>query len=125
MLKDNPAQNLETPKLNKRLPRYLTLEDSEKLLNNTFEDKDNKNKERDFAIITLFLNCGLRLSELVGINIADIKFDDQKMTVIGKGNKERSIYLNKSCIDAIKSYLNVRPKEGVKKIVRIQIKLYS
>ncbi len=115
MLKDNPAQNLETPKLNKRLPRYLTLEDSEKLLNNTFEDKDNKNKERDFAIITLFLNCGLRLSELVGINIADIKFDDQKMTVIGKGNKERSIYLNKSCIDAIKSYLNVRPKEGVKK----------
>ncbi len=115
MLKDNPAQNLETPKLNKRLPRYLTLEDSEKLLNNTFEDKDNKNKERDFAIITLFLNCGLRLSELVGINIADIKFDDQKMTVIGKGNKERSIYLNKSCINAIKSYLNVRPKEGVKK----------
>ena len=115
MLKDNPAKNLETPKLNKRLPRYLTLEDSEKLLNNTFEDKDNKNKERDFAIITLFLNCGLRLSELVGINIADIKFDDQKMTVIGKGNKERSIYLNKSCINAIKSYLNVRPKEGVKK----------
>ena len=115
MLKDNPAQNLETPKLNKRLPRYLTLEDSEKLLNNTFEDKDNKNKERDFAIITLFLNCGLRLSELVGINIADIKFDDQKMTVIGKGNKERSIYLNKSCINAIKSYLNVRPKEDVKK----------
>ena len=115
ILKDNPAQNLETPKLNKRLPRYLTLEDSEKLLDNTYEDEENKNKERDFAIITLFLNCGLRLSELVGINIADIKFDDQKMTVIGKGNKERSIYLNKACIDAINSYLNVRPKEGVKK----------
>lgn len=115
MLKDNPAQNLETPKLNKRLPKYLTLEDSRKLLDNTFEDEENKNKERDFAIITLFLNCGLRLSELVGINIADIKFDDQKMTVIGKGNKERSIYLNKACIDAINSYLAVRPKEGVKK----------
>ena len=115
MLKNNPAQNLETPKLNKRLPRYLTLEDSQKLLDKTFEDEENKNKERDFAIITLFLNCGLRLSELVGINIADIKFDDQKMTVIGKGNKERSIYLNKACIDAIKSYLDVRPKEGVKK----------
>ena len=115
MLKNNPAQNLETPKLNKRLPRYLTLEDSQKLLDSTVEDEENKNKERDFAIITLFLNCGLRLSELVGINIADIKFDDQKMTVIGKGNKERSIYLNKACIDAIKSYLDVRPKEGVKK----------
>lgn len=115
MLKDNPAQNLETPKLNKRLPKYLTLEDSRKLLDNTFEDEENKNKERDFAIITLFLNCGLRLSELVGINIADIKFDDQKMTVIGKGNKERSIYLNKACIDAVNSYLAVRPKEGVKK----------
>ena len=97
------------------MPRYLTLEDSQKLLDKTFEDEENKNKERDFAIITLFLNCGLRLSELVGINIADIKFDDQKMTVIGKGNKERSIYLNKACIDAIKSYLDVRPKEGVKK----------
>ena len=115
MLKDNPAQNLETPKLNKRLPKYLTLEDSRKLLDNTFEDEGNKNKERDFAIITLFLNCGLRLSELVGINISDIKFDDLKMTVIGKGNKERSIYLNKACIDAINSYLAVRPKEGVKK----------
>ena len=115
MLKENPAQNLETPKLNKRLPKYLTLEDSRKLLDNTFEDEGNKNKERDFAIITLFLNCGLRLSELVGINISDIKFDDLKMTVIGKGNKERSIYLNKACIDAIDSYLAVRPKEGVKK----------
>ena len=115
MLKDNPAQNLETTKLNKRLPKYLTLEDSRKLLDNTFEDEENKNKERDFAIITLFLNCGLRLSELVGINISDIKFDDLKMTVIGKGNKERSIYLNKACVDAINSYLAVRPKEGVKK----------
>lgn len=115
MLENNPAQNLETPKLNKRLPKYLTLEDSKQLLNNTYLDEDNKNKERDFAIITLFLNCGLRLSELVGINISDIKVDDQKMTVIGKGNKERSIYLNKSCIDAINAYIAIRPKEGVKK----------
>lgn len=115
LLENNPAQNLETPKLNKRLPKYLTLEDSQRLLNMTYEDENNENKERDFAIITLFLNCGLRLSELVGINIADIKFDDQKMTVIGKGNKERSIYLNKACINAIKAYLEVRPKEGVKK----------
>ncbi len=56
----------------------------------------------------------------VGINISDIKFDDQKMTVIGKGNKERSIYLNKSCIDAINAYIAIRPKEGVKKIQKFR-----
>lgn len=110
----NPAQNLETPKQNKRLPRYLTLEDSEKLLNASFNDKNDKNKERDYAIITIFLNCGLRLSELVGINISDIRFDDMKLTVIGKGNKERTIYLNDACIDAIKAYLKVRPTNAKK-----------
>lgn len=113
-LEKNPAQNLETPKLNKRLPKYLTLEDSQKLLSISKEDSDNKNKDRDFAIITLFLNCGLRLSELVGINISDIKFDDCKLTVVGKGNKERSIYLNKACIKAINDYLAVRPTNAKK-----------
>ena len=115
MLKINPAQNLETPKLNKRLPRYLTLEDSEKLLTITADDEENKNKERDFAIITLFLNCGLRLSELVGINISDIRFDECMLTVIGKGNKERSIYLNDSCIQAINAYLGIRKSSLAKK----------
>ena len=114
-IEENPAQYLETPKLNKRLPKYLTLEDSKKLLNTSFTDERNKNKERDFAIITLFLNCGIRLSELVSINISDINFNDKKMTVIGKGNKERTIYLNDACINAINSYLVIRPKEGVKK----------
>ena len=108
----NPAQNLETPKQDKRMPKYLTLEDSKKLLNVAMQE-DNRNKERDFAIITLFLNCGMRLSELVGIDIKDIKFDDYTMTVIGKGNKERTIYLNKVCIEAINQYLEVRPKEGI------------
>lgn len=110
ILEINPAQNLETPKQDKRMPKYLTLEDSKKLLDVTMQE-DNRNKERDYAIITLFLNCGMRLSELVGINIKDIKFDDCKMNVIGKGNKERTIYLNKACINAIKQYLEVRPKE--------------
>ncbi len=113
-IKNNPAQNLETPKLNKRLPKYLTLEDSRKLLDKSAKDDDNKNKERDFAIITLFLNCGMRLSELVGINISDIKFDDSKLTVIGKGNKERTIYLNKACTNALKNYLAVRPTNAKK-----------
>lgn len=113
-IQNNPAQNLETPKLNKRLPRYLSLEDSQKLLSTSEGDTDNKNKERDFAIITLFLNCGLRLSELVSINIPDIKFDDCMLTVIGKGNKERTIYLNNACISAIKDYQNVRPTNAKK-----------
>lgn len=113
-IKNNPAQNLETPKLNKRLPKYLTLEDSRKLLDEASNDEANSNKERDLAIITLFLNCGLRLSELVGINISDIRFDECKMTVIGKGNKERTIYLNKSCMEAINGYLAVRPNNAKK-----------
>lgn len=113
LIEENPAQNLETPKLDKRLPKYLSLEDSKKLLSVT-ENENDENKERDYAIITLFLNCGMRLSELIGINISDIDFNEEKLNVIGKGNKERTIYLNKSCINAIKEYLNVRPKDNVK-----------
>ena len=113
LIETNPAQNLETPKLDKRLPKYLSLEDSKKLLNVT-QNEDNRNMERDYAIITLFLNCGMRLSELVGININDIDFSENKMTVIGKGNKERTIYLNKACVRAIHEYLDIRPKDGIK-----------
>ena len=113
LLESNPAQNLETPKLDKRIPKYLSLDDSKKLLNVTADEND-ENKERDLAIITLFLNCGLRLSELVGINVSNIDFNECKLTVIGKGNKERTIYLNKACINSIKNYLLVRPTEGIK-----------
>ena len=113
LIEFNPAQNLETPKLDKRLPKYLSLEDSKKLLNVAGSD-DNRNNKRDYAIITLFLNCGMRLSELVGINIKDINFSECQMTVIGKGNKERTIYLNKACMTAINNYLAVRPVEGIK-----------
>ena len=108
----NPAQDLETPKLDKRLPKYLTLDDSRKLLQVT--SQESRNNKRDYAIITLFLNCGMRLSELVGINIKDIDFSENKLNVIGKGNKERAIYLNKACIDAIKDYLTVRPRDAIK-----------
>ena len=113
LIETNPAQNLETPKLDKRLPKYLSLEESKKLLEVTKTASD-ENKERDLAIITLFLNCGMRLSELVSINIKDINFSENKLNVIGKGNKERTIYLNKSCMNAINDYLKVRPHEGVK-----------
>lgn len=113
LLTHNPALNLKTPKKDKRLPKYLSLEDSRKLLE-VASDEDNRNCERDFAITTLFLNCGMRLSELVGINLKDIDFEECKLNVIGKGNKERTIYLNKACMRAISDYLLVRPKEGIK-----------
>ena len=113
LIEINPAQNLETPKSDKRLPKYLNLEESKKLLEVT-SNEDNRNYQRDYAIMTLFLNCGLRLSELVGINIQDIDFSEAKLNVIGKGNKERTIYLNKACLSALSEYLSVRPKNGVK-----------
>ena len=110
----NPTQNLETPKLDKRLPKYLSLEQSKKLLDVSYSE-DNRNNERDYAITTLFLNCGMRLAELVGINLKDIDFEECKLNVIGKGNKERTIYLNKACIKSLKEYIAVMPKEGIKK----------
>lgn len=114
MLELNPAQNLETPKIGKRLPKYLTLDESKDLLT-VARTEDSKFKERNFAIITLFLNCGMRLSELVGIDLNHIDFKNEKLTVLGKGNKERTIYLNKACMEALEAYLKVRPQGVIKK----------
>lgn len=104
----NPAELLESPKVKQSLPKHLTLENSLELLNSV----DGANERRDYCILTLFLNCGLRLSELCGLNLSDIS-GDGIMTVTGKGNKERAVYLNDSCKAAIKAYLAVRPNEGV------------
>ncbi len=112
VIKENPFRELEAPKLKKTLPKYLSLEQSRMLLNCVYNDS-NPNKERDFCILTLFLNCGLRLAELVGLNLNHIH-DDNSMTVTGKGNKERIVYLNASCIAALNNYLKVRPVDGVK-----------
>lgn len=109
VLEHNPMKNLDAPKTKKALPKYLTLEESEKLLSVI----DGKCKERDYAIVTLFLNCGMRLSELVSIDYNDIR-DDGSLTILGKGNKERIIYLNQACINAIVAYMKVRPRDGVK-----------
>lgn len=125
VLETNPAKDIETPKLEKRLPKYLTLNESEMLLEETRKghrrrtNKKNAEAEltkhqqelaiRDYAIVTLFLNCGMRLSELVGINLSRIKMDESVLTVIGKGNKQRTVYLNKACVNAINDYLKVRP----------------
>lgn len=109
LLESNPMKNLDIPKTKKSLPKYLTLEESEKLLSVI----DGPYKERDYAIITLFLNCGMRLAELVSIDYNDIK-DDGSLVITGKGNKERVIYLNNACIKAIADYMKKRPNDGVK-----------
>lgn len=105
---NNPVENLEMPKKQKRNPVYLTLDESIRLLKSVESTEDEVIRKRDQAILILFLNCGLRLSELSNIKIEDIK--DDILTVIGKGNKERAIYLNKSCNVAIDEYLKVRPE---------------
>lgn len=103
VLHENPAERLESPKNSVRHPQHLTLDESINLLDHI----KGENEKRDYAIIMLFLNCGMRVSELVSIDIDRIKNDT--LTVIGKGNKERTIYLNEACIAALSSYLAVRP----------------
>lgn len=109
LINSNPIAQLEVPKRKKALPKYLTLEQSIELLNAV----EGKYKERDYAILTLFLNCGLRVSEMAGLNYTDIR-NDKTMRVVGKGNKERVVYLNSACIDAINDYMKVRPVDEVK-----------
>jgi site-specific recombinase XerD len=109
LIDDNPAKELDTPKILRQMPKYLSLEESKSLL----KVVDGEFKDRDYAILVLFLNCGLRLSELVSININKIKYDT--LTIMGKGGKERTVYLNKACIKAVNRYLEYsRPHEGVK-----------
>ncbi|MBO3367836.1 tyrosine recombinase XerC [Clostridium perfringens] len=104
LIDENPTVELESPKINKRHPVYLTLDQSITVLNSM--DKGNKNYYRDYCILTLFLNCGMRLSELCNIEIEKIKGDT--LTIIGKGNKERTVYLNEASIEAIENYLKNR-----------------
>ena len=104
IIDSNPASELESPKINKRHPVYLTLDESVSLLSSL--DINNCNYLRDYCILTLFLNCGMRLSELCSIQIDKIKGDT--LTIIGKGNKERTVYLNDACISAIHNYLSKR-----------------
>ena len=102
-LETDPTQALSNPKLRKSLPRYLSLSESLRLL----EAVSGPNEIRDYCILTLFLNCGLRVGELVGLNVQDIR--DDTIRVLGKGNKERQLYLNEACLGALEQYLTVRP----------------
>ena len=111
IIDNNPAYDIETPKVGKRNPKYLTLEQSTELLDTAY-NSPKETSERDFCIVTLFLNCGMRLSELRGIDIDDIH--DDILTVIGKGNKERTIYLNEACLSALDDWMKKRATLKIK-----------
>ncbi len=108
----NPAADIESPKQKKSLPKYLSVEESKNLLHSVVTDEESKNRDRDYCIITLFLNCGMRLSELVGISLSDIDRDLRSLRVLGKGNKERIVYLNDACKNAISAYLLTRAQNA-------------
>lgn len=108
LLDVNPAEMLDSPKVKQSLPKHLSLEDSINLLSSV----DGDNKERDYLILVLFLNCGMRLSELCGINLGDIR-SDGTLRLLGKGNKERIVYLNDSCKEALAAYMKVRPNDSI------------
>lgn len=112
LLEVNPIKALDTPSQKKSLPKYLTLEESRRLLQAV--EGPSPDRERDYCIITLFLNCGMRLSELVGIKKGSIHWEDSTLVLLGKGNKERMIYLNAACLDALRAYLAVREEPAVK-----------
>lgn len=102
LLSKNPVQDLDSPRQKKSLPKYLDLEESVSLL----ESVDGKNSSRDYCILTLFLNCGLRISELVGLNKTDVRGD--QLRVMGKGSKERILYLNEACQKALQDWMTDR-----------------
>ena len=106
---NNPTKFMKSATVEKRLPKYLNLDESKTLLSKTAKTED-RNKIRNYAIVCMFLNCCLRLSELVEINLTDIKLDDKTLKINGKGNKERITYLDDAVIEAIKNYLEIRPK---------------
>ena len=108
LVETDPTVNIEGPQQKKSLPKFLSLEESEALLDAVRTDEESKTKARDFCILTLFLNCGMRLSELCGIDLPDIDRNMESLRVTGKGSKERLIYLNDSCRDALRDWLAVR-----------------
>ena len=107
MLTVDPCQNLELPTVKKGLPRYLTLDESRRMLEQA-EERESNDPLRDYCIVTLFLNCGFRLAELVGMNVGDVDFYNRQVRVLGKGSKERIVYLNNACLSALQDYINAR-----------------
>lgn len=112
IVKDNPARDIDAPQIRPALPKYMSLDESIDLLDSV--DPASPDYARDYCILTLFLNCGMRLSELVGIDLTDIDSDLSKLRVTGKGSKMRMVYLNEACRDAISAYLPVRSERSSK-----------
>jgi len=110
LITDNPTKDLDFPKQRRTLPKYLDLDESIKLL----ESIDSKHPVRDYCIVALFLNCGMRLSELVNLNLTDYNAENHTLRLLGKGNKERIVYTNRACDEAIEKWLEIRPKDGLK-----------
>ena len=112
VIAENPMVNLDSPKLRKSQPKYLTVDQAKRLLSVI----DGPNRARDYCIVTFFLNCGMRLSELVSIDYNRIMFTDDTatITITGKGNKQRTVYLNRACIAALNAYMKVRPRDDVR-----------
>lgn len=108
----NPAADIEAPKKKKSLPKHLSINESKELLHSVVSDEDSKYRERNYCIITIFLNCGLRVSEMVSINLSDIDRDMTSLRVVGKGNKERIVYFNDACKSALSSYLLARSRDA-------------
>lgn len=108
IIENDPTKNIDGPQKRKTLPKFLSLEESEDLLGAVRDDMDSKTRDRDICILVLFLNCGMRLSELVGINLSDIDNKMESLRVVGKGAKERIIYLNDACRYALNAYLPIR-----------------
>lgn len=104
IIENDPTGDIDMPSPKTALPKFLSLDESMKLL----ETSNNRDSLRDYCMITLLLNCGMRLSELISINIRDIDFNENRMKIVGKGNKERMVYLNNACISALKNYLEIR-----------------
>ena len=110
-LENNPAADIESPKPRRALPKFLSLEESIALLEEIKNDRASSTVVRDYAIVTLFLNCGMRVSELVGIDLNDVNREIRSLRVTGKGAKERIVYLNDACRDALRDYLSLRLAE--------------
>ncbi len=104
---DNPAKNIEAPSVKQALPKFLSERESRDLLK-TVKEFGGKNEKRDYAILSLFLNCGMRVSELCDISLSDLPADLSQVIVTGKGNKQRLVYLNESCQSALRLYLDER-----------------
>lgn len=114
VLDENPAVNIESPKTKRQLPKYLSVDESVALLTAVQNDTESKTRPRDYAILTLFLNCGMRLSELCGISFGDLDPELRSLRVFGKGAKERIVYLNDACREALGAYLPIRRAQTVK-----------